>query len=402
MSVTPRHSASPQAVQVAALTFLIACTAFAVDISLPALPTLAEVTGSKMEDVERLIGVFLAGYALGHLPMGMLSDRFGRRPVLIIGMTGFVIMGVGTALSQNITTLLVLRGIQGFCAASGAVLARAIARDITSGQETVRLLAFLASALGLAMVVAPMFGALFLWLFGWRGPFAVSALWGGIGLALSLYFVPETRPGGIPGSVWSMLRRGVSAFAAERSARFGAVMAGVTFCGIITLVTVSPGVFMVAEGLKPAHFAFCFALISAGYVTGALITRKFANHYTDHQLLRALSFCFLGSVVFALIVMLSGIFLLSVLTLCILLGLLGSNLGLANAVALKPLGHVAGVAAGALGTIQLLTGATFSYLSTFLALDTMQALLGVFVVIALGLVGITTLYLRGAKSTPCA
>jgi len=379
---------------VASLTFLIACTAFAVDISLPALPAMAEATGSTIAEAERTIGVFLLGYALGHLPMGMLSDRFGRKPIMLIGMSCFVLLGLGTALVNDINTLLLLRACQGFVAASGAVLSRAVARDITQGQATVRLLAYLASAMGMAMIAAPAVGSLALWLFGWSGPFAASALWGGIGLLLCIFFVPETRPEGATGSVWKALRTGLTAFAATRAARYGALIAAATFCGIMTLVTISPHVFMGVEALTPFQFAMTFSFISAGYVTGALITRAYAKRLSDHQLLRAVAIGFIVCLLPLGAVAALGQINASILVMSVLLGLFGSSLGLASAIALKPLGHVAGVAAGALGTIQLSSGALFSYASTYFHVETMPSLLAVFACLSCLVATLIFLYLR--------
>ncbi len=391
MAATP---VNPTPLVVTTLVFLIATTAFAIDISLPALPVMSEATGATLEMAQRTIGVFILGYALGQIPMGLLADRFGRRPVLISGMSGFVVFGVATAITNDIETLITLRFFQGIGAATGAVLSRAVARDITDGAQTARLLTFLASSMGFAMVAAPILGTVFLAWLGWRGPFIGSALWGGLGLVLSVFVLHETRKASAVQSTFGALRAGFEAFLKFREAWFGAALAGLSFCGVMSLVTLSPAVMMVEQGLSSQKFAGVFVFISTGYITGSLILRKYTSRFSVRQLLIRTAFCFgvCGSA--ALVAAGLGQLWFSIAVLVPMLGLLGANLGLANALALQPMGQVAGVAAGIVGTLQLLIGGSYSIVSTFVGIDSLAVLMAAFAVISALIIAVTWLMAR--------
>ncbi len=393
----PLHGIVPSPLVNTTLVFLIASTAFAIDISLPAIPAVADATGATLAQAQRTIGIFVLGYALGQIPMGLLADRFGRRPVLLLGMTAFGAFGLATSLTQDMQSLLILRFFQGATAATGAVLARAIARDITEGADTARLLTFLASSMGFAMVAAPIMGSIFLAWMGWRGPFVGSAMWGAIGLAMSVFLIPETRPGPPATSTLHTLWRGLTEFARTPRAWFGAAMAGLAFCGIMSLVTLSPAVFMENQGLGPAGFALCFGLIAMGYVVGSLILRAFTGRFTVVQLLARTGIGFAAASVLCALAAGWANLPWTVALLAPVMGLYGANLGLANALALQPLGHVAGVAAGLTGTLQLLIGGSYSIISTSVGITDLTSLLTVFAVVSGMIVALTIVLIMVAR-----
>ena len=214
-------------------------------------------------------------------------------------------------------------------------------------------------------------------------------------MILCIFFVPETLPGGTGRSVFTALRRGLAAFFATRAALYGAIIAGLTFWGVMSLVTLSPHVLMGEQALDPFGFAASFSVISMGYVAGALIARIYAQKLSAEELLTRMAFGFVAAAMIVLAAWSISILAVTVLALAIMMGFLGANLGLCVAITMKPLGHVAGVAAACLGTLQLLTGAVFSWAATYAGVDRMAELLWVFAALACLIACASFAYLRG-------
>jgi MFS transporter, DHA1 family, multidrug resistance protein len=168
-----------------------------IDISLPALPAIASTLHASRGVVQSTISSFVMTFGIGQLLVGPLADRYGRRPVLIAGVTLYTLAAALCAVSIDASQLVVLRFMQGFAACTGVVCARAIVRDIS--HDLVRgatRQAYQSALSGLAPVTAPLTGAAILALVGWRWIFGALALFGGTLVILVSAFIPETRPPG--------------------------------------------------------------------------------------------------------------------------------------------------------------------------------------------------------------
>ena len=143
MSSLPTHSTltQPGKALVITLAFLMVATAFSVDSSLAAIPTVAEALGISVSTAQLTISMYLLGFGLGQIPMGFMADYFGRRRLLLISMSIFTCAGLLTSISPSAEVLIATRFVQGLFGASAAVVSRAVARDITEGKETMKLMA---------------------------------------------------------------------------------------------------------------------------------------------------------------------------------------------------------------------------------------------------------------------
>jgi DHA1 family bicyclomycin/chloramphenicol resistance-like MFS transporter len=362
---------------VVALALLMGTTAFAVDSSIPAIPATANFFNVSVGLIQTTIGYYLLGYALGHIPVGFLADVFGRRPVILIGMSLFVLMGVLASVSTSPEMLQICRFFQGLFGASGAVLSRAVARDITNGKETARLMTLLGSTLGGVMLVAPIVGAVAFGLFGWRSTFLASSVFGLVGLLLVFLFIPETRPHGPVVAPFKRLKPSLVAFFSIHQARFGALLAALSFAGLMAFVTLSSEVFIIGLGLSEFEYALTYSVVSVGYVLSGFICRKLVVSRTSLQVARLITFGFLicGCVLALMLVLdlrnyLSLLFIFSMMLVCI-----GAILAIAPAIALESLPQSAGMSAGLLGTIQLLSGAAASTILSRISMDALTLLL---------------------------
>ena len=160
------------------LGIMTAMAPLSTDMYLPALPELGGDFGISASLTQLTLTMTMLGMAFGQIFMGPLSDRFGRKLPLLVGMIVFTAATAGACLSDNITTFLVVRFLQGFSGASGIVIARAIARDVAEGPELTRFFAILMLVNGLAPIAAPVIGGQILRFTSWRGIFALLVIVG--------------------------------------------------------------------------------------------------------------------------------------------------------------------------------------------------------------------------------
>lgn len=362
---------------VIALALLMGATAFAVDSSIPAIPATAKFFNVPVGVIQATIGYYLLGYALGHIPVGFISDAYGRRPVILIGMTLFVLMGVLASFSTSPEMLQICRFVQGLCGASGAVLSRAVARDITSGKETARLMSLLGSTLGGVMLVAPIIGAIAFGLLGWRATFLMSSVCGLSALIFAYLCIPETRPAGPVVAPFKRLKPSLVAFFSIHQARFGALLAGLSFAGLMAFVTLSSEVFIIGLALSEFQYALTYSVVSVGYVLSGIICRKLVASRTSLQVARIITLGFLVCGCVLAFMLVAGVqnYLSLIAVFAMMLICIGAILAIAPAIALESLPQSAGMSAGLLGTIQLLSGAAASTLLSRISMDALTLLL---------------------------
>lgn len=170
----------------ALLTILVTIGPISTGLYLPSLPGMARDLGTSASAVQLSIRLFIGGFALMQLAYGPLADRFGRRPVLLVGMAVYILATLACALATSITMLLAARFVQALGGCAGPVIGRAIVRDVYGAESAARILSYMASVMVLAPLVGPFIGG---WLevgFGWRASF-VALLVYATGLTLALW-----------------------------------------------------------------------------------------------------------------------------------------------------------------------------------------------------------------------
>ena len=178
-----------------------------IDTYLPALPALSAELGASDVQAQTTITGLLVGLGLGQLVIGPLSDAFGRRRPLLLGLTGHALMSLLCALAPSITLLAVTRTLQGISGAAVAVVAMAMIRDLFTGHDAAKLLSRMILVLGVAPILAPSFGSALLEFTSWRGIFVVLAAMAVGLLVLAFVALPETLPPArrMPASIRSSL-----------------------------------------------------------------------------------------------------------------------------------------------------------------------------------------------------
>src|SRR6476646_327805 len=179
-----------------ALAVLLACLGmlgpFSIDTYLPAFTGIAKAIGASPVEMQQTLSAYLFGFAIMNLFHGALSDSFGRRPVVLVGLVVFTLASVGCALSQHIGQLVFFRALQGMSAGAGIVISRAVIRDMFPPSDAQRVMSQVTIYFGVAPAVAPIVGG---WLFVHAGWHSVCWLLTGLGVALwtaNYELLPET------------------------------------------------------------------------------------------------------------------------------------------------------------------------------------------------------------------
>ena len=366
---------------------LAAMTALAIDMSLPALPTLTRELAASPQSVQLTLNLFILGYAFGQLVYGPLSDRFGRRRMLLTGLTVYTIAGFACALAPSIEVLVSARLVQGFGACVGPVLGRAVVRDHMTGRRAAQTLSYITLTMALAPLVAPMIGGFLLNHLGWPSIFVffgtfglalIGATW--FGLAESLKH-PDLQALRV-----SRLLSNYRTFFANRLCVGYAFVNGFVFAGLFAFLSGSPYVLIEVYGVPSSRFGLYFAWSACGVILGAFTNSRLVHYFSGERVLRA------GLLV--LVAAGATLLLLSwtrwggplAMMVPIMAYLFGQGLIMPNATvaAMEPLPHMAGMGASLLGAIQM-GGGSFSGLAVAaLYSGTPMAMGGVIAAMAVG------------------
>jgi DHA1 family bicyclomycin/chloramphenicol resistance-like MFS transporter len=259
----------------ALLAALTAVGPLTTDMYLPSLPDIARQLGASSAQVQLTISYYLIGFAGGQIIYGPVSDRHGRKPVLIAAIALYCVASLACAMSTSIEMLIVARAFQALGGSGGIVLTRAIVRDIYSGAHAGRELSVIGSVMALAPVLAPIVGGLIQTAFGWRVTFLALVGAGCAGAAVVWALLPETlnRRAAEPVSLLSMLR---SYRIVGRNPAYLAYLAitSASYAGLFAWISGSAFVLQDLYGLAPLDFGVAFALGSVGYMTGSAIAAR--------------------------------------------------------------------------------------------------------------------------------
>lgn len=260
------------------LGFLSAVGPFATDLYLPAFTDIAQDLGASPSGVQFTLTAFMLGLAIGQLYLGPLSDRMGRRGVLLIALGAFTAASCAMVFSPTVEVFTALRLVQGIAGASGIVLSRAIIADLTRGPDAIRAFSLLAMIVAVAPLVAPLSGGVLAEHFGWRGVLMTLAALTVLMFVLALLFVPESlalhqrQQGGA--------RRALSNFARlgrDRLFVLFALAVACNFAALLAYIGASPFVGQVMLSMSPTQFSFAFASGAVAMVLTNLVNARLAG-----------------------------------------------------------------------------------------------------------------------------
>ncbi|HEV2301744.1 MAG TPA: multidrug effflux MFS transporter [Stellaceae bacterium] len=245
-------------------------------IYVPALPDIARGLEAPIASVQLTFVGYLLAFSVGMLFLGPLSDRYGRRRVLILGLIIGVLSSVICLASPSVEILIAARVLQGIGACAGLVVGRATIRDSYRREEAAQVIAGLAFVMTVIQALAPILGGYLLVFFGWRADFAAVAIFAGGALLLAWRFIPETRAGADAGPAWSMAAAyrsllGKRMFVAYACAAMGA------HAGSHVFAAGAPAVLINTFAVSPEDYGFYAALPPLGFLVGSFISNRLSR-----------------------------------------------------------------------------------------------------------------------------
>lgn len=340
------------------LGLLAALGPLCIDLYLPALPSLAKDLQTPTATAQLSLTAGLIGLGLGQLIFGPMSDKFGRIKPLLISLVLLLIASVGCALAQNINQLLLARLCEGLFGAGGAVLSRAIARDMYSGHELTRFFALLMLVNGLAPIAAPVMGGALMAVLDWRGLFMVIAAIAALLFVLAKVkltetLIPERRSQGSIFSAWAALGSVIK----HRPFMGFCLTQGFMMSGMFAYIGASPFVLQQLYGLSPQAFSFCFAANGVGLILASQISARLSTLFGEYRVVKgALTLAFVSSGTL-LITGLTGAALPMVLVALFFSVASNGAVGVAAAsLAMQSQGHRAGSASAVMGVTMFTLG----------------------------------------------
>ncbi len=354
---------------IAALASITLIGPLSIHIFLPLMPEVKRAFGIPDSLVGLAYSISLLSFASATLVYGTLSDRHGRRPVLLAGLALFCAGSAVTAIAGSIEVLLAGRVLQAFGAGCGVTLARAIARDTFGTESLVKVVAYLTMAATLGPMLTPLLGGVLCDAFGWRSVFWVC-LYTGATLITAVYFVlRETRPAADLAHQAPQLWRNYAALCSQP--RFCAFVLNTGFASGTFMCIATASAFLMQDylGRSATEFGLYFLMMPAGFVFGNLVSSRLAGRLPVETMVLA------GSIMqAAMVAILSALIMagwLTPLTLFVpgALSTFAQGLSIPNAQvgAIRVNAHLAGTAAGIGVFTQFFVGAVFSQVYVLVA-----------------------------------
>ncbi|MFJ2233854.1 multidrug effflux MFS transporter [Streptomyces sp. NPDC087859] len=368
---------------------LTATPPLAMDMYLPSLPEVTNSLHASAATVQLTLTACLLGMALGQLVVGPMSDRWGRRRPLLVGLVVYVLATALCALAPTVETLVAFRLTQGLAGAAGIVIARAVVRDLYDGVAMARFFSTLMLIGGVAPIVAPVIGGQILRVTDWRGVFVVLTVVGALLAVLVWARLPETLPverrhvGGVGAALRSM-----GTLLADLPFTGFMLAGGFAFAALFAYISASPFVIQEIYGASPQTFSLLFGLNSVGLVVVGQINGKVLVGRVSLEKVLGAGLSIVIAAATALLLMSLGVFgepgLVAVAAaLFVLMSAMGITLPNAQSLALLRTKHSAGSASALLGTSSFLIGAIASPLVGIAGEDTAVPMAVVQVVSAL-------------------
>lgn len=363
VSSTHRPMRFPEFVLV--IASIMALNPLAMDIMLPSLPDIG--AAFRIADANRLqtvLSTFLLGFGLGQFIIGPLSDRFGRRPVLLLGMAVYCAASVLAILAPSFETLLLARALQGLGTSATRVIATSVVRDCYAGRRMASVMSLVMMVFIAVPVVAPAIGQTIMLLAQWRGIFIVLMVYGFAALVWCALRLPETLPVSerrslALGDVLSAYRQTITNRQTLGYALAAGGVIGTLFAFVFTAQQVFTEIFHLGH-----YFPLAFAAIAVGVAIAGFLNSRFVGSLG----MRVISHGALVGYVLVAAVMLAAVkfdiltlplFMVLAALMMFAFGLVFSNF---TALAMEPQGHIAGTASSLYGTITTLLGIGIGYI----------------------------------------
>lgn len=268
------------------LSLMMASLALSIDSTLPSMPLAAAAFGVSDGTIQLSLSVFIGGIAAGQLIYGPVSDRFGRRPVLLAAFCGFGVSVAGCAVSTSVESFIVFRFLQGFAGCAASVLARAIVRDLYDREAAAKMLAYVMMLHGVAPVLGPILGAHLTVAFGWAAIYWFLLAYGVVALAAVWRALGETAPALRPDAIRpGPLARTYLRVLGNRVFVGYMLMLSACYCGLFAFLTASATSLIGHIGVSVEDFGYLFAGCMVAHVSGSWMAGRLIGRYSLHRMI---------------------------------------------------------------------------------------------------------------------
>lgn len=331
----------------------------AMQILLPALPTIKDDFAVSNDVAQLTLSLSMLAIALGTLCYGPLSDKYGRKPIMLLGLSITFIGSLFCLLADSITLLILGRIVQAFGGAVGLVLARAIVRDVYGASEAARVIATLVMVMVVVPMLSPALGGELMARFGWQSVFVVIAVGSGIMFVLLQMSLPETLEESMPfEGVVSMLKTFglLLSSSAFRGYAFCVAFVSVVF---FSFISAAPEIMVSVLGRPPTEYGYYFVMIPLGFMAGNYVARHAGSSRDIDELINTGGAIALGGIAAAILLQLVGLHHPLALFVPIAVAVFGNGITLPNAqaAAINEFPKMAGSASGLTGFLQMFLSA---------------------------------------------
>jgi DHA1 family bicyclomycin/chloramphenicol resistance-like MFS transporter len=396
IAAASRPKTSSTAAEITVLAALAATGTLATNILLPSLPQMAASLKVSSAAVTSAITVFLAVFALGQLVVGPLSDRYGRRWLVLSGFAVFLAGSIWCGLANDLPSLLTGRVIQAAGACATSVLSRAIARDLFSGTALARAMALIMIAMAAAPGFSPLLGGALDHFFGWRAEFAFVGVFASLSAIAYEWVFGETHHATrIPLNPAAIIRN-YFGLIADRRFLLPAATVSLIMGGLFAMFAAAPRVLIEGLHFTPIQLGLFFAgTVMIVFAAGMLATKLAPRFGLDRSIRGGLVAAATGSIAILLVSLFYPTFLPFLAAMCVFLLGMGLVNPLGTAQALSPFGEKAGAASALLGFWQMMSAAIAVWLAASVS---HQAMVGLGIVLTAASLVALVLYAMRAKS----
>lgn len=380
------------------LTVLIGLPRITLDMHLPALPAMADYFHTRDSQLQLILTLYTLGSAISLLVSGPLTDRFGRRPVLLAGLFTYVVATVACALADSLGVLIIARLFQALGGCCTTVIGRVIVRDYFDRHEQARLLGLISMAMAVSPMAAPVLGSLLLPLVNWRGLFVLLGLIGTVLYLVVYRRLPETRPPEVAAAPPSNLLRIYAQLLRDRYFLRYSLAIGCVYSTYFPFISESSALLQRGFHLTATAYALVFAATISGYMLGANLFRRLVPRFEPDRLINAaIALNVLGSLLLALATLaLPQQWLAIVLPMVVIMVSVGMMIPACQLSVLQPYGAIAGTASGLFFFTQMFLTALSSWVTGLLSNGTSLPLV-IMTALASGLLLTSWLALRTNK-----
>lgn len=342
---------------------LSALAPFSIDMYLPAFSHIAKDLNTDIAHITLSLTSYFIGIAVGQLIYGPITDKYGRKKPLIIGLSIFLLATIGCAFSPNINWLIGMRIILALGGCVGMVVSRAMVRDSFPIEDTAKIFSMLMLIVGIAPIIAPSIGSWLLVVSSWHAVFYFLAIFSLI-LILSVHFFLSESATINKDKVLSFSGafQDYKTVFLDKNFLLYTLIGGVSMAGMFAYISGSPFVFIEYFGVSEQHYGWLFGFNALGFISGSQMNRFVLHKIKPLKVIATFSWVILGlSLLFIVLFFLHAITVPILVTLIFFflfcLGIIVPN---STALALAPFSYNAGSASALIGFIQMVCGATFS------------------------------------------